>query len=951
MKKNDKAIVILGVVILVLASVGVYYWAPEEQGELGEVPLEDFYHVSGKIVNMPESVEVSDSNPFNALVVTPLAVHYKNAEREIIPLYIINYTNPSEAVLKLQNNYLADDCRLTCFKDSNYESVKDMSLQIAEDYWKESEAALIVENSDEGYELAVNAVPISSYLSIPVIVTEEFDNDVKDVLDDLNVEKVIVCGENLDGYQDSYQYIKYCDVESIADDSISLLINKFGDINYLAVTNPIDACPPKVLDSEVKYFGSGSSDWSFKIPNDYKYARIKFEAVSDEPISFRAGPDLDEAHPKLADIEVTDGGKSIPIRDEKGNILKYVFYRESVIYGRQGVTYNIYGHTDKSVKVTIEKVEHPVNAMMKKISTLAPYLAASHQGMVYGKTSFAFTANDDIRDENGQKIAGFYMPRYNPDLTEFSNKHIYDNVHLPLNNLLAKIADVTLVDATYTKDLRFLQDHYSNKDLSIALVGGATVLPQYIYQNLLEPFGDVDGDGTDDTVYSMGGGGTPSDVIYGNIDPVKYDWSNMAQDIYTDLPQMENVVGRIVGWDAQDANALILRSLFYDEIIENLEGWKDEFGVLIGGGVDHQKPLIPYKLEQWFGIFSIIQNVVGAIPATEAIARFMDANGPWKYSTKATEISGLRLKDKTAEAMGFEVNYALKSHAMIEGYTQEELQAIKNKNIFYKLLFKVGDVKDMIGEHVVKGGEYMEQSNYIFANAHGAIGTFGMDGPDLVSAGFDIKLIPGKWIEKIVRRVTPIFGGWVGPGMGLGRGYTPISVTGLDMGPSFMWLDSCTCGKIDGVSPQQSVAMALLHSGVGTLVASTTGSNIPGGYLPGKNKMTDTRLSVWQAEREWTKKAEQGIYPDLHFGFKMFEDMSRFLKEQDCTTGEAFKQMKNIYLPEDINWELWWTPPLSSGNAPDVFGPHKEAKYTSYFEFTMYGDPGFNPYEPCNEGQ
>ena len=171
------------------------------------------------------------------------------------------------------------------------------------------------------------------------------------------------------------------------------------------------------------------------------------------------------------------------------------------------------------------------------------------------------------------------------------------------------------------------------------------------------------------------------------------------------------------------------------------------------------------------------------------------------------------------------------------------------------------------------------------------------------------------------------------------------------MGPSFMFLDSCTCGKIDGVPPKQSVSMSLLHTGVGTLVASTTGSNIPGGYLPGKNKMYDTPLSVWKAKRTWEKNAENGIYPDLHFGFKVFEDMCAFMEEEDCSVGEALKLSKNKYLPEDIDWELWWTPPLSSSaDAPDYFGKHEEAKYTTYFEFTLYGDPAFNPYEPHNEG-
>jgi len=941
MKKNDKIVVVLGVAILILASVGIYYYEPLDLDAMS-VEISDFEDINGVFKNIPAAITVSDDDPFYPLIATPLAVHYDtNGEQEVIPLYIENLENPSNAVTRVK-------CQLGLSSTDEYitdgaKSAKEVSLEIAQSFWESSKAALLIEDSKPGYCLGVIATPIASYLSIPVIVTDKVDSEVTEFLTDLGVKNTIVCGENLEGYGN---VLEFNTVEEIVDASIDLLMEKFGDINYITLTNPIDAFPPKVLDFVEKHFGPSSDEWSFTIPDDYKYALVKIEVNTDERVSFSIGADIKDLHPALQKKEITDGGPAIPKRDTKGNILGYKFYRESVVYGREGVTYNIYGPTNVPVYITIEKLEDPVNPMMKRLSTLAPYLTACHQGLIFGRPDFAFTANDDLRNEDGEKLPGFYMPRYNSELITISNKHIYDNIHKPLNDVLAKIANISpLQEKTYTKDIKTLRNYFDNKDFNIALVGDPTVLPQYTYQNLLEPFGDVDGDGIEDTVYGMGGGGTSSDVIYGNIDPVKYDWSNKAQDIYSELPHMENVVGRIAGWDVQDASALILRSIFYDEIIENMGEWKDKFGILIGDGIDHQKPRLRLTLER-FRLLSLVKTIASKIPATAGLVGFMDSNGPWKHETGATEISGLKLKEKTAEAMGFEANYALKSHAMITGYSEEDLdQFIDSKGIFYKLFFRKSNVRDLIGDQVVKGAEYMENSNYIFANGHGAISSYGMDGPDLVSAGF------GKILEKLIRWITPIGGGWLGPGTGLGKSYTPISVTGLDMGPSFMFLDSCTCGKIDGVYPDQNVVLALLHAGVGNIVSSTTGSNIPGGYLPGKNKMTDTPFSVWKARKEWEKKAEKGIYPDLHFGFKMFEDMSGYMKEEDCSVGEAFKLAKNKYLPEDITWELWWTPPLSSNSdAPDVFGRHEEAKYTTYFEFNLYGDPAFNPYEPVNEG-
>ena len=47
-------------------------------------------------------------------------------------------------------------------------SVKKTSLEIARNYWERSDAVLIIENSQFGYELGVVATPIASYLSIPI---------------------------------------------------------------------------------------------------------------------------------------------------------------------------------------------------------------------------------------------------------------------------------------------------------------------------------------------------------------------------------------------------------------------------------------------------------------------------------------------------------------------------------------------------------------------------------------------------------------------------------------------------------------------------------------------------------------------------------------------------------------------------------------------------------------
>ena len=229
-----------------------------------------------------------------------------------------------------------------------------------------------------------------------------------------------------------------------------------------------------------------------------------------------------------------------------------------------------------------------------------------------------------------------------------------------------------------------------------------------------------------------------------------------------------------------------------------------------------------------------------------------------------------------------------------------------------------------------------------------------MDGPDLVTAGFEGFLlnVPNLWQKIWKNFISPHFlvGFW-GPGGGLGKvgEYCPRIISTVDLGPSFVWIESCFCGRITGITPTANIGQTFVHSGASSVVASTTGSNIPGGYLPEKKHMWDTDIGTKSRYKEWEEKAAQGEFPDFHFGLKIYNDMCHHLTGEDSTVGEAFRDAKNRYLPEDAEWELWWSPPLSSSGGEEGYGTHMGAKYTSYNEYVLYGDPAFNPYEPVNE--
>jgi hypothetical protein len=987
MMKNDKIIVIVGVAILIFASVGIYYWVPLKV-QAQSLSSNDFIDITGDLKDMPSSITVSDGCPFYPLIATPLSVNYdENGEQSVIPLYVMNFENPSTAITKLQNQ-LARSKDGEIIKDD--ESAKNASLRIAQTYWASSEAALIIEYNEPGYNLGVLATPIASYLRIPVIVTDEMDSDVTSVLNDLGVKKTIVCGEHIKGYG---SYVKFNSVDEIVNASIIIVEQKFEQkVDYITLINPVDAWPPMVLDSEEFTFGptkiesssmsqlvgtlfssltgKGSVTWSFTIPKDYKYALLKFEGINHDAedcddmgdgVSFMVGPVIEGAPPSLKNFEAGPGGTSaggIAERDASGNIIKDVVYSETVLYGRGGVEYNIVAsgswlvkkEGEVSVRVVVEKLEDPVYPMMKGLSSVAPYLTAYHRGIVFGKPEFAFTADDDKITDAGETCPGVYVGGKNPKLVPLSNKYFFDEIHDPLNSLLAHLAGISIND---DRDIKTLRDYYAKNPVYIALVGDATVLPNFIYQNDVEPFGDIDGDGVDDTVY-YNGGGTPSDVLYGNIDPVRYDYSNLANDVYSDTeekyPFIENIVGRITGWDAQDADALILRSVFYSELTSSLNTWKDNFGLIVGGGQDFQKPFIRYLI---FG------DLLGMIKRGE----------PMKAFTGYAEMTYERAAYDVVDPLEFNFQGALYEEGIAKGLSEDSLQKIKSNNLVNRLFFEKWQVRKLVGEGNVKGGEIFESSNFLFVNGHGNQFLFGVAGNDIVASGLGGPIIKALLIQTVV----PILGGFIGPGGDLPAvgDYNTRTVSNMNLGPSFMWLESCICGKLDGMYAKGNIGQSLLHAGVASLIASPTGSNIGGGYLEPKNTKYDfpiqTYLKYLKAKGQW----KNGIFPDAHFGEKIYEDLCSDLKSFNCSVGLAFRNAKNSYLPGDADWLLWWSPPLNiytgdtmvdieltkdnyaglyKSMSSSGLSPMMGSKYTSFQEYILFGDPALNPYEPCNEG-
>jgi len=965
MNKNDKIIAVIGVLILVIASIGVYTWVPSEA--MADVSsINEFFQVTSSLLDIPDAITVSDTDPFYALIATPLAVHYgREGMQEILPLYVKNLDDPSRAVERVGTQINSRIEKLTV---DNSQCAKNVSLDFAKMYWENSEAVLLIEYNESGYNLGVIATPLASYLTIPVIVTDELDHSVRAVLSDLGVKKTFVCGNNIDGYG---SYLRFTSVEEIVDATISLLIEKFGKIDYLTITNPLDVWPPEVLDSTEIILGpetfstSASTEFrlmlkggskvlgTFKIPEDYKYALVKFRGINlnmddvnelGDSVTFSIGPMLDDLPSTLQRFEILAGGTAsggIPERDSNGNILVDQCYNEAVLYRRGGVEYQVTANPrllatdqgDVRAEITIEKLSDPYYEMMKGLSSIAPYLTAYHKGLIFGKPEFAFAATDDVL-YMGEPSPGFYMPRRNPRLAPASNEHVFE-IHNEINELLAKLAGITIEKDI---DIKNLRDHYKNNPIYVTLVGGATVLPQYYYATSIEPLLPPE-----DVKYYWGGG-VPSDFMYGNIDPKPGEWQAPVPDLYSDAPDyfpyQENIVGRITGWDVQDASALIVRTIFYNEIIDELGDWKDNAVLQMGGGNDFQEPLLRYN----------ILKILGLTHGDE----------PMKLSTGASYFNGLALQ-KNIESLGFETEYARENVATYQGFSNEAIDKLKKANLLNKLLLSKRQLKNAVGVDVVQGKELQENSNFILANAHGNMHLFTMGDVGIYKLGLGR---PGGFIERRWARWAPILG--VGPGMSLGDhgNYHTRNVENMNLGPSFLWIESCICGKIDGVYPKQGISQSFLHAGCNAVIAATTTSNVPGGYIEPKNSRYDLPWKTLTSYIRASRNVKKGIYPEQHFGFKIYSDLLEEIKEEDMSIGFAYREARNRYLPEEADWLVWWSPPLiTTGDSEldaEIFGdmastakqgldPRMDNKYQSFFEYTLYGDPAFIPYVPFDE--
>ena len=892
----------LAILVVLAISLPVLTGCVEKFTEVSGFSMETIDKIKSERNYGATPVIVSEENPFYAVIATPVALYYDEEGQHVEPLLVENFDNPSKPVERFIDFYPAS------YKEIRGGSPENVSIELSE-AWKKSDAALLIENSQRGYELGIVAAPIASYLNIPIFVTND-TNNVRSILKKLGVKYTFICGD-LEGHEMTWRFDS---VEEINDFVIELVKNKFGDIDYVTITNPLDVTRVRVLNETEYEFENETASINilpaqtvnallsglfsintFVIPEDYEYARLKIDLINEnsEHVS-ELGDDLILLifNPDDEVYVYTSTAAGIP-EVENGDIVVDKVHVETIIYNKPGkyVT-QVLGRWVSNLngkyrlKIKVEEVDSPLEPLMNNLSSMAPYLTAYHRGIVFAKPEFAFAGNESIG------IEGVVYPSTNEALVDPCNEHVM-KIHEQLNRLLAKIANIS------ADDTEALWRHYSNNPIHIAIMADPTMVPMYYYYN---PDSD-----------NIIGVQLPSDFIYGDIDPKPNDAEN---DSFTYWPEQENAVGRVTGYDAEDCSALIARTVFYDKIIQQLGDWKNNATVQTGAGLEFQ----------WIPIITPLTNMLTG------------HEEPTKWPSGESLLINLRLAHDM-EKGGYNVRRTHLLASQREGF-KDLAKYTSRLNIPFPHF-----IEFISGDRVVKGGEYQENSNLIFVFNHGIYYLYESGDVLLDSRGFP----PITWLSRFL--------GGLGISSGLSSkgAYAVRYVVNMDYGPSVIFVLSCITGRTDGLIPENCLSQAYLHAGVNAYIGATRVTADPGYLEPG---LIFKGFGAKGFVKALLNLLINGEYPEPHFGAVVAEDFVLDLIHNDSTVGMALRNAKNKYLPKDANSTFLWTPPLdtplgntdTNTNARFEYGKYMDKKYVCLHEFTLYGDPAFNPYQPVNNG-
>ncbi len=649
--KSAAPAILLAALLLASQFSGCISGSKDADGANEAFSLTEALALSGetKIKQIEEAVIVPDTDPFYALLGSSAAVRYVGGGNtsDVKPMLVAGSDGAASSFLTRYSP--SSVLSLGKAKIDGFTPVEihgcnptSCSINLMAHCWEKAPGVMLIPHTKEGYEIGVNAAPLANYLGIPILVIDEKIADGKTECKDalwsnidsalgaIGAKYAVAIGADGERFAErlklpplriSGNFEATCAVAEAVK-------AKFGKLDYVVMANPSDAFYPTIISSNFsaqnghieniqvlvageKASVSGAPSQSFKISVPQGIVRLRIYATIT---SFAAPAATDPAgmvpilHATLYDSKGTYAGFSTSMAyDDKTAFIDTLIVEDpgdynldvGIYYGTKGAaviaTPYMAGASavsaDFVVNSTLEVLDSPSIPVVPRLSQVAPYLAAAHQGSVIANPEFMF--NDAAyADEANGSCAG---PAYNAKL------HQYNNMKVDMNIAYVKSVFETLKNKS-------LLDSYLAGPAYFAMVGDANMLPMYFYS----------GDGS----WPEDGVGLPSDLPYSTLDANSTD--------------VKLSIARTIGWSAEDASTLVARSLFYKRYCgapsaTDAVPWQKKFMFLCGGGggefgaVFHQIPYGATAAQNGFVPEYFIDAASGR-QATELAGAYANAN-------------------------------------------------------------------------------------------------------------------------------------------------------------------------------------------------------------------------------------------------------------------------------------------------------------------------------------
>jgi len=583
-------------------------------------------------------VVIPDTDPFFGMLGSYAACLYPENNSILKPLLVQQDNTLTESQKSFISKYLQNNDTILSFGEpftSEFQTIQHLGdiISVTKEYNTHlfptaSSLLLLPYGGVSNYSLCLQAILIAQYLHIPFLFYKNNTEDIQQQINHWNTQVLYIVGTIQSSEFQIDTTIELPTSEAIQRLTLSLIKTRFGSLNYITMTNPMDALSPLYNTTNAQSIlqhvkarsiylggfqtllsGSHQSIQTVQIPQGIQYLEVYANSTNVTGIM----NDIFQVDPILK-LTITDPqGKTIWYASSPAYAIGKTYGHSLIInqsgdyqleisvhQGFQGGYFSYRGISIVDAEINITIIQHQLDTphlpLIPKLSILSSYLTSAHGGLLVSNISFALT---DIEYESAadQSSTG---PWYETSLHPYNNKKVNNTVSC-LNETLTLLSEQDVLDT------------YLNGPAWLALLGDTNMIPMYYYPSQQTSIPDA---------------GLPSDNPYS----LNHTLS----------------VGRILGYSVADTSTLLCRTLFYKEILgepEQEKSWHNGFHFVFGegfgetGGIFHQ---IPYSKEiTEYGFFTTVYgDLRNSRLAAERLKTYTSANyveylghGDWFWFT------------------------------------------------------------------------------------------------------------------------------------------------------------------------------------------------------------------------------------------------------------------------------------------------------------------------------